>query len=137
MSGMKAWKRMSLTPACESGEWPQGQLVVVFCHGGCENSGNPTRPYNVFRPGKVLAGRIAAPLAGVVDLWTHVSLSVWPSSSPQNIPKDYITHQILGHLSQGTAFLLEVDDQADATVLGALDGLLHAVEEVGTAGADV
>jgi len=39
--------------------------------------------------------------------------------------------------AKGSAFLTEVDDHSAAAILGLLDGLLDAEDEVGPAGADI
>lgn len=43
----------------------------------------------------------------------------------------------LGHLSQCSTFFSEVDDDTAAAILGLLDGLLNAEDEVWPTGADI
>jgi hypothetical protein len=48
-----------------------------------------------------------------------------------------IVNKVFGHLSQGPTFLAEVDDDAAAPLLGFLDCLFDAENEVRAACADV
>lgn len=65
------------------------------------------------------------------------SVSILAGTSPSMPFSPVGAYQVLGDFSERTPLLLIVDDQTHAASLGAFDGLLDAVQEVGPAGADV
>lgn len=69
-------------------------------------------PGNILRPLKVLASAVLSSLTRVV-------------------------HEVFGHLSKRTTLFPEVDDYAAAALLGLLDCLFHAEDEVWPARADI
>jgi hypothetical protein len=67
---------------------------------------------DVFGPFEVFASSVFSSLSGVVD-------------------------KVFGHLTEGTTFLAEIDDDSTSAVLGFLDGFFDTESEVRTASADI
>lgn len=79
---------------------------------------------------EVLVRAVSATLPEVVD---EVSGIDNQDAAPQTV--QYV--RLLGDFSKSTTFFPEVDDQADATSLGAPNGLFDSEDEVRLARADV